>query len=123
VKAAECVTNEILVSNWRETEYRLNMCHASNGAHTGVQCLKMYRFLQYTLWLKIYNVLLHCHLKPDTVIHMPSSFHTYLLNLLHGAGYYLKSQLSLTLLKISYFLYGTRRFVTMVTKVRHWTLS
>jgi len=25
--------------------------------------------------------------------------------------------------KISYFLYGTRRFITVFTKARHWTLS
>jgi len=29
-----------------------------------VQCLKMYRFLQYTLWLKVHGVLF-CHLGPD----------------------------------------------------------
>jgi hypothetical protein len=26
----------------------------------------MYRFLHYTLWLKIYNVLFYCHLRPHT---------------------------------------------------------
>jgi hypothetical protein len=78
--------------------------------------------------------------------------------LLHGAGYYLKSWLSLslsnsillslwnpkvhyrvhksppldsvlsqpkevTLITVSCFLHGTRRFITVFTKARHWTLS
>jgi hypothetical protein len=57
VTAAECVTNEMFVSTWRETEYRLDVCRATNYAHIEmywahkelceVQCLKMYRFLQY----------------------------------------------------------------------------
>jgi len=33
VRAAECVTNEVLVSTWRQTEYRLDVCRAINGAH------------------------------------------------------------------------------------------
>jgi hypothetical protein len=43
--------------------------------------------------------------------------------LLHGAGYYLESLLSLNLSKISWFLYGTRRFTTVFTKARHRVLS
>jgi hypothetical protein len=33
VSAAEYITNEILVSTWRETEYLLDVCSATNGAH------------------------------------------------------------------------------------------
>jgi hypothetical protein len=33
VKAAECVTNEMLTSTWRQTGYRLDVCRAINGAH------------------------------------------------------------------------------------------
>jgi hypothetical protein len=33
VRAAECVTNEVLASKWRQTEYRLDVCRATNGAH------------------------------------------------------------------------------------------
>jgi hypothetical protein len=41
----------------------------------------------------------------------------------HGAEHYLKSWLSLSFSKISWFIYGTRRFITVFTKARHWTLS
>jgi hypothetical protein len=62
IRAAECVTNEMLSSG-------LHVCRATNGAHTEklceIQCLKMCRFLQYTQWLKIYNVLFYCPLWPD----------------------------------------------------------
>jgi hypothetical protein len=43
--------------------------------------------------------------------------------LLHGTGYYLKSWLSLSLSKNIPLSYGTRRFITVFTKARHWTLS
>jgi len=59
VRAAECVTNEMLVSTCTDTEYRLDVCRATSSAHIEmyrthkklceVQCLKMYRFLQHTL--------------------------------------------------------------------------
>jgi hypothetical protein len=52
-----------------KTKYCLYECHASNGAHIKiywackilcmVQCFKTYWFLQYTLWLKMYNVLFY----------------------------------------------------------------
>jgi hypothetical protein len=32
-RAAEFVTNEMLVSSWRETEYGLYVRHSTNGAH------------------------------------------------------------------------------------------
>jgi hypothetical protein len=32
VRAAECVTSEKLASTWRETEYCLDGCRATNGA-------------------------------------------------------------------------------------------
>jgi hypothetical protein len=49
---------------------------------------------------------------------------TYLLTYsLHGAGCYLKSSLSLSFSKNILFSYGTRRFITVFTKSRHWTLS
>jgi hypothetical protein len=43
--------------------------------------------------------------------------------LLHGAGYYLKSWLSLGLSKNILLSYGTRRFITVFTQARHWILS
>jgi hypothetical protein len=44
---------------------------------------------------------------------------TYLLtHSLHGAGYYLKKFLKNILLS-----YGTRRYITVFTKARRWTLS
>jgi hypothetical protein len=52
------------------------MCHATNGAHIElhwsynelceVQCLKIYRFSEWILRLRICNVLFHCHLKIST---------------------------------------------------------
>jgi hypothetical protein len=43
--------------------------------------------------------------------------------LLHGAGYYLKSWLSLTLSKNILLSYGIQRFITVFSQARHWTLS
>jgi len=53
-KAAECITNEMFASTWRETEYRLDVRRVTNGAHAEicrahqkfreVQCLKIYQF-------------------------------------------------------------------------------
>jgi len=34
IRAAECVTNEMLTSTWQETEYDLDVCHATNSAHS-----------------------------------------------------------------------------------------
>jgi hypothetical protein len=31
VGASECITNEMLANTWRETEYRLDVCRATNG--------------------------------------------------------------------------------------------
>jgi len=77
VRAAECVANEITASTWPETEYRLDMCRAINGAHTDIywahkelceiQCSKMYRFLQDTSRLKKQSDLLCCSLRLDTL--------------------------------------------------------
>jgi hypothetical protein len=60
VTVAECVTNEMLAITWRETKCRVDMCRATNGAHTEsywahtehceVPYLKMYSFFQYALW-------------------------------------------------------------------------
>jgi len=33
VRAAECITNEMLASTCPETEYHLDVCRATNGAH------------------------------------------------------------------------------------------
>jgi len=33
VRAAECVTNEMLDSTQQETEYCLDVCHTINGGH------------------------------------------------------------------------------------------
>jgi hypothetical protein len=43
--------------------------------------------------------------------------------LLHGARYYLTSWLSLSLSIHILLSYGTRRFITVFTQARHWTLS
>jgi len=76
LRAAESVTNEILSSTWRETECRLDVCLATNGGHIEIcgaydklreaQCLKMYRFLKYTLWLETY--VFFCNLRLDTCL-------------------------------------------------------
>jgi hypothetical protein len=42
---------------------------------------------------------------------------------LHGAGYYLKSWFSLSLSNNILLSYGYRRFITVFTQARHWTLS
>jgi len=42
--------------------------------------------------------------------------------LFHGAGHYLKSWMSLSLSK-NILSHGNRRFITVFTKARHWTLS
>jgi hypothetical protein len=34
VTTAECITNEMLASTWWGTEYCLDVCHATNSAHT-----------------------------------------------------------------------------------------
>jgi hypothetical protein len=57
VRAAECITNEILASTWREAEFRLDVCGSTNGAHIEmelceVQCLKTYQLLQYIVYLR-----------------------------------------------------------------------
>jgi len=62
----------MLASTWQETEYHIDMCCATYGAHIEIywaheklyeiQCLEMCRFLQYTLWLKI-HVSYYCHFK------------------------------------------------------------
>jgi hypothetical protein len=36
VRAAECVTIEMFASTWPETEYRLDVCRATEGAHIEV---------------------------------------------------------------------------------------
>jgi hypothetical protein len=86
VRAAERVTNEMLAGTWRETEYRLDVSRVTNGDYTEtcwahkklceVQGLKMYRFLQYTLWSKIDNILFHRHLRPDTCTVMRATLGT-----------------------------------------------
>jgi len=49
---------------------------------------------------------------------------TYLLtHSLHGSGYYLKADCHPASQKISCFIYGTRRFITVFTKAHHWILS
>jgi hypothetical protein len=56
ITVAECITNEMIASTWRETEYCLDVCSATNDDHTEicwaqktlceVQCLKMYLYIQ-----------------------------------------------------------------------------
>jgi len=36
VRSAQCVTNEELTLTWTETEYRLDACSATNGAHSEI---------------------------------------------------------------------------------------
>jgi hypothetical protein len=62
VRAAKSVTSEMLVGTWPQTEYRLDMCRAHKKL-CEVQCLEMYRCIQYTLWLKINILLFYCLLR------------------------------------------------------------
>jgi hypothetical protein len=74
IRAAMCVTVELLANIRWETECCLDVCYAVNGAHIEIYwtckkfCdvlhLKIYNFLHYTLWLKIY-VLFCYHLRLD----------------------------------------------------------
>jgi len=36
IRATVCVTNEMLANTWQETEYHLNVCCVTNGAHTEI---------------------------------------------------------------------------------------
>jgi hypothetical protein len=64
-RAADCVTNEMFSGTCPETEYRLDVCRATNGAifrsvahiknFARYSALKMYPLLQYILWLKGYT--------------------------------------------------------------------
>jgi hypothetical protein len=66
----------------------------------------------------------HIHIWSNYIVRSMTYLLTYLLiYLLHGAGYYLKSWLSLRSSKNIPLSYGTRRFITVFTKARHWTLS
>jgi hypothetical protein len=77
VKAVDCITNEMLVTAWQETEYHADVCRATNDVHFEMyrthkklceaRRLKMNQFIKYTLWLKICNVLFYCHLRSDTL--------------------------------------------------------
>jgi hypothetical protein len=49
VRAAECVTKEMHVSTWRETEYRLDMCRATNGAILRLS-EHIRNFVRYSVW-------------------------------------------------------------------------
>jgi hypothetical protein len=51
-----------------------------------------------------------------------NAFQLQLLNSLHGAGYHLKNCHS-AYQTMSCFPYGTRTFIIVFTKARHWTLS
>jgi hypothetical protein len=33
IRAAECITNEMLTSTWQEIEHHLDVCRATVGAH------------------------------------------------------------------------------------------
>jgi len=56
-------------------------------------------------------------------MHSTSFFSSIIFKLLSISGYYLKSWLSLSLLKSVLHSYGTRRFITVFTKARYWTIS
>jgi hypothetical protein len=36
VRTTDSVTNEMLVQTWTETQYHLDVCNATNGAHTDI---------------------------------------------------------------------------------------
>jgi len=65
-RAADCYY-EMLANTWQEINHHLNVCCSTNSAHIEiycthkklckVQCLKMYLFLQYALWLKLCFIL------------------------------------------------------------------
>jgi hypothetical protein len=68
--------NEMLVSTWWETEYRLDVHRAHKVYVLGSEHIrnfvmfsffKKYLFLQHTLRLKIYNALYFRHLISDTL--------------------------------------------------------
>jgi hypothetical protein len=59
----------------------------------------------------------------EEMIRLPYLLTYSLPHSLHGAGYYLKRWLSLSLSKNVLLSYGTRRFITVFTQARHWTLS
>jgi hypothetical protein len=98
---------ELQYANARwETECSLDVCHETNGAPIEiygaheklceVQCLKKYRFFQYTSQLKAYNVLLYCHLRSDIRCVCVGKFPAF---------------------------YGTRGLIIVFAKARHWSLS
>jgi hypothetical protein len=48
IRDANCITNELLANTWLETEYRLDVCRANNGAHIQRYCAhKFCRFPVY----------------------------------------------------------------------------
>jgi hypothetical protein len=65
----------MLVNTWQETENHLDVRFATNSIHIEIywahkklneaQHLKIYQFLQHSLWLKIYHV--YCYVSPDTL--------------------------------------------------------
>jgi hypothetical protein len=74
---------------------------------------------------KVYNSWSFASIHPTHIHDCAYSLRTYLLTYLltyslHGAGYYFKSCHS-ACKKISCFLYGTQRFITVLTKARQWT--
>jgi hypothetical protein len=60
---------------------------------------------------------------PNTLLTYLLTYLSNLLNVHHGAGYFWKAVSHSTCRKITCFLYVTRRFITVFTKARHWTLS
>jgi hypothetical protein len=55
----------------------------------------------------------------------PSQILTYLLTylLLHGASHFRQADSHPAFLTVAYFLQGTRRFITVLIKAHHWTLT
>jgi len=49
VRAAECITNEMLTNTWQETEYHVDVCHVTNGVHSEI-CWAIRNFERSSVW-------------------------------------------------------------------------
>jgi len=84
IRAAEYITSEITPNTWWETECHLDVFCATNGGHivvywahkklSEVHSLKIYWFVQYTSWLRIYNIIFYFILFYFIIIKSQNSF-------------------------------------------------
>jgi hypothetical protein len=104
---------------------------SSSSSTVSNSLLFLYFFMALTKFVSLHNVTnlrnktLQLMIRDQLAIYfkyMHPQIFPYLIYLLHGAGHYLKSWLSLSLSKNILF-YRSRRFITVFTKTHHWTLS